>query len=222
MQKNPYSTSLSFEPMTPVMYLERSANVYADQVAVIDGDLRFTYREFRDRSLRLASLLQSSGVASGDRVAVLARNNHVLLESHYGIPFAGAVIVALNTRLAVAEMIHIVAHAGCKVLVHDPTFTAAATQIAQGVGFGLQLIPADRSYEDALENGSGMRRPVEDERGLLALNYTSGTTGAPKGVMYHHRGAYLQSLAMTKHFDLNSSSAYLWCGFRGFSYTRSD
>src|ERR1039458_9676508 len=112
MQNDPQSASFSFEPMTPVTYLDRSAEVYANQLAVVDGDLRFTYRQFRDRSLRLAFLLQSKGVASGDRVAVLAPNNHVMLESHYGVPFAGAVLVALNTRLAVAEMIHIVAHAG--------------------------------------------------------------------------------------------------------------
>jgi fatty-acyl-CoA synthase len=210
MQNDPPSASFSFEPLTPVSFLDRSAEVHSDQLAVVDGELRLTYRALQDRSLRLAYLLHSMGVEPEDRVAVLAPNSHVLLESHYGVPFAGAVLVAMNTRLAVAELIHIVKHAGCKVLLCDPVYAATAGLIAEGVGHDLQLLVADTTYEYELSNGPGLRVSVKHERDLLALNYTSGTTGLPKGVMYHHRGAYLQSLAMTKHFDLSSSSAYLW------------
>ena len=202
--------SFSFEPLTPVAFLDRSAVVYGDQLAVVDGAARFTYREFRDRSRRLARFLHSQGVTPGDRVAVLAPNNHVLLEAHYGVPWAGAVLVAMNTRLAVAEMCHIIAHAGCRALVYDVRFATAARQIGETLDSDLRLVAADERYEAELASGPGTQVPVTDERGLLALNYTSGTTGSPKGVMYHHRGAYLQSLAMTKHFDLTSSSAYLW------------
>jgi fatty-acyl-CoA synthase len=210
MQNKLESRSFSFEPLTPVSFLDRSAEVYADQLAVVDGELRFTYKELHDRSLRLAHLLHSVGIEPADRVAVLAANGHVLLESHYGVPYAGAVLVALNTRLAVAELMYIVTHAGCKVLLCDLSYAVAGANIADGVGHEIQLVVADATYEHALSDGPGLRVPVEDERELLALNYTSGTTGRPKGVMYHHRGAYLQSLAMTKHFHLGSSSAYLW------------
>jgi fatty-acyl-CoA synthase len=210
MKDDAQPASFSFEPLTPVAFLDRSAEVYANQIAVVDGELSFTYRELRDRSLRQARLLHSNGIETGDRVAVLAPNSHVLLESHYGVPSAGAVLVALNTRLAAAELVHIVKHADCKILLCDPAYGAIGVQIAAEVGCHLQLLVADVTYERALADGPGLRVPVTEERGLLALNYTSGTTGSPKGVMYHHRGAYLQSLAMVKHFDLSSSSAYLW------------
>ncbi len=200
----------SFEPLTPVSFLDRSAEVYSDRIAVIDGDLRFTYGEFQNRSLRQAHFLHSLGVEPGDRVAVLAPNNHVLLESHYGVPLAGATLVALNTRLAIAELVQIVEHAGCKVLLCDPRLEETGVRVSEGVGRECQDVVANGSYEEALDSGPQFRVPVANERDLLALNYTSGTTGRPKGVMYHHRGAYLQSLAMTKHFDLESSSVYLW------------
>jgi fatty-acyl-CoA synthase len=210
MNNDLQSSSFSFEPLTPISFLDRSAEVYSTQLAVVDGELQLTYKELRERSLRLAHLLQSSGVELGDRVAVLAPNCHVLLESHYGVPFAGAVLVTLNTRLAIAELVHIVEHAGCKVLLCDPIYAVAGAQIAKDVSLDLQLLVADIIYEDTLSHGPGCRVSIENERDLLALNYTSGTTGLPKGVMYHHRGAYLQSLAMTRHFDLSSSSTYLW------------
>ncbi len=210
MSDNFKSSSFSFEPLTPLSFLERSAEVYADQIAVIDGDLRITYRELRRRSRRLAFQFKAKGVSPGDRVAVLTPNNHVLLESHYSVPYAGAVLVALNFRLAISELIGIISHAECNFLLYDPIFGKAAAQIAQSLSPNLQLMAADQKYEDSLNAGPELSVPVLDECELLALNYTSGTTGSPKGVMYHHRGAYLQSLAMTKHFDLTSSSVYLW------------
>ncbi|WP_155053956.1 AMP-binding protein [Streptomyces blattellae] len=201
------------EPLTPVVFLDRSADVHADRTAVVDGELRLTYAEFRNRCLRQAGLLASRGVTPGDRVAVLAPNNHVLLDSHFGVPYAGGVLVALNIRLSAAELSYIVEHCGAKTLVHDPAFAEQAATIARHLadaGTHLDLLAADDEYERLLARADTHRAATDDERGLIALNYTSGTTGRPKGVMYHHRGAYLQSLAMVSHFALNADTVYLW------------
>jgi fatty-acyl-CoA synthase len=204
------TASTSFEPLSPTSFLERSSEVYGTKVAIVDGDFTVTYAQFFDRTRRLAQLLRETGVQRGDLVAVLAPNNHVLLESHYGVPFCGATLVALNTRLAAAELAYIVTHAGCRVLICDPQFEEIGRDICALADVTPDLILADDDYERQLSDGPFLHESVLDERGLLALNYTSGTTGTPKGVMYHHRGAYLQSLAMTRHFDLSSTSVYLW------------
>ncbi len=202
--------SVSFEPLTPTAYLERSGDVFADRLAVVDGEVRFTYAELLDRCLRLAGGLEGLGVRPGERVAVLAPNTHVLLEAHYGVPFAGAVLVALNVRLAADELAYIVQHAGASLLIVDPAYLGLARDIADRVGRQIRLVDAGAEYEGLLATSVPAHLPVEDERDLLALNYTSGTTGRPKGVMYHHRGAYLQSLAMALHFKLTNDSRYLW------------
>ena len=111
------SATAAFEPLTPTSFLLRSGRIYADRTAVVDGDHRCTYGQFLERCLRLAGALRNMGVAEGGRVAVLAPNTHVLLETHYGVPFAGAVLVALNPRLSAAELATIVAHAGAGVLI---------------------------------------------------------------------------------------------------------
>jgi fatty-acyl-CoA synthase len=204
------TASTSFEPLSPTSFLERSAEVYGNHVAIVDGKFTLTYAQFFDRARRLARLLRESGVRRGDQVAVLAPNDHVLLEAHYGVPYCGAAIVALNTRLSAAELAYIVGHSGSRVLVCDPHFEKMGRDVCALADTSLHLLLADDEYERQLADGSFLHELVLDERGLLALNYTSGTTGTPKGVMYHHRGAYLQSLAMTRHFDLDSSSVYLW------------
>jgi fatty-acyl-CoA synthase len=203
------SPSLSFEPLTPTSFLVRAGRVFGNRIAVIDGDRRFTYAEFLDRALRLAGALTSLGAGCGERVAVLAPNTHVLLETHYGVPFAGAVLVALNPRLTSDDLARIVEHAGAGHLIYDPACAQTAVGIAERCP-PLRLISADRDYEDMLERAEPYRAVCEDERSLLALNYTSGTTGAPKGVMYHHRGAYLQALAMAMHAELRADSVFLW------------
>src|SRR5262249_46056686 len=152
------------------------------------------------------------GVQEGGRVAVLAPNTHVLLEAHYGVPFAGAVLVALNTRLTAADLSFIVAHSGAQVLIYDHEFEAIAHDIAPRVD-GLRLVGGGRPahpYRHPLAGAAAWSRPVTDERGLLSINYTSGTTGKPKGVMYHHRGAYLQALAMAMETRLDCDSTMLW------------
>ena len=207
------SATASFEALTPTSFLLRSGSVYADRAAVIDGEHRFSYAEFLDRCLRLGGALRNMGIPEGGRVAVLAPNTHVLLESHYGVPFAGAVLVALNTRLTADDLSFIVEHSGAQVLIYDHEFESVARDIAARVGAELRLVRAGRSddsYEHLLNSSGPWRRAVADERGLLSINYTSGTTGKPKGVMYHHRGAYLQALAMAMETRLDCDSTFLW------------
>jgi fatty-acyl-CoA synthase len=214
----------NYEPLTPTAFLARASVVFADRVGVIDGDVRFTYAEFHQRCQRFAGALRALGVAPGDRVAVLAGNTHVLLAAHYAVPLAGAVLVALNTRITAGDIAYILRHAGARVLVYDDAFAETALEacrrarreppnVESGSEFGVRAVRAGGS-EDELEgfiaDAQPFRHPVDDERSLLAINYTSGTTGQPKGVMYHHRGAYLQALAMALHMGLTGDSVYLW------------
>ncbi|MCW2540402.1 MAG: o-succinylbenzoate--CoA ligase [Frankiales bacterium] len=201
-------SELSFDAMTPTAFLDRSGYVFAERTAVIDGAQRFTYREFADRCRRLGGALAGLGVQPGDRVAVLSANGRVLLESHFGVPYAGAVLVSLNSRLSVAELTYIVEHSGARVVLHDDAMTELAREVC--AGHPELLVRSASEVDELVEAASPLAVPVTDERGLIALNYTSGTTGRPKGVMYHHRGAYLQALAMTSHFHLTSEAVYLW------------
>ena len=202
--------ALSFEALTPTAFLRRSALVFADKTAVIDGDQRWSYAQLLDRSARLAGALRGAGVQAGERVAVLAPNTHVLLESHYGVPFAGAVLVALNVRLTAADLTYIVEHSDARLLIYDAEFEETARAIASAVKHKLTLISAEDQYEKWLAAATLWIEPVTDERSLLSINYTSGTTGKPKGVMYHHRGAHLQALAMAMHSGFTESSVFLW------------
>ena len=205
-------SAISFEALTPTAFLRRSAGVYADKTAVIDGDQRWTYAQLFDRCTRLAGSLRASCVRAVERVAVLAPNTHVLLESHYGVPFAGATLVALNMRLTAADLSYIIEHSDAKVLIFDAEFEDTARTIAATVKHKLKLIRAGGAdeYEKFLDGAAPLTETVTDERSLLSINYTSGTTGKPKGVMYHHRGAYLQALAMAMHTGLREDSVYLW------------
>ncbi len=209
----PQVTGLGYVPLEPTAFLRRSARVFADRVAVIDDDATFTYAEFSERVDCIAGALTSLGVRSGDRVAVLAPNTHVLLALHYAIPLAGAVIVALNTRLSPPELAVIVEHSGADLLIYDRELEANALEFVRLVGRALRSIrcgDADSEFETLVQAALPNARPPQDELGMIALNYTSGTTGKPKGVMYSHRGAYLQALAMAFHTQLDSSSVYLW------------
>jgi fatty-acyl-CoA synthase len=205
-------SALSFEALTPTAFLRRSAGVFADKIAVIDGDQRWTYAQLFDRCTRLAGALRDAGVQPGERVAVLAPNTHVLLEAHYGVPYSGAVLVALNVRLTADDLSYIIEHSDAKILLYDVEFEETARAIAAAVKHKLQLICAGgaREYEKFLADATPYTTTVSDERSLLSINYTSGTTGKPKGVMYHHRGAYLQALAMALHTGMTESSVYLW------------
>src|SRR4051812_44606280 len=203
--------AFTFSQLTPTAFLERSARVFPDRTAVIDGKRRFTYQEFADRSRRLAGALGPRGVFPGDRVAALCSNSSVMLEMHNGVPWAGAVLVPLNVRLATDELGYILTHSGARFLVADEQFATAAAAVASALGIPAVVAGGDADESERPPAGADpLVRPCEDERGLLALNYTSGPTGKPKGVMYHPRGAYLQALAMALHTGLGPSSRYLW------------
>ncbi|MEV0089069.1 acyl--CoA ligase family protein [Saccharopolyspora sp. NPDC050642] len=198
-------SGIAFRELSPVSFLERAAAVFADRPAVVDGTQRYTYAQFWDRAQRLAGMLAAQGVRPGDRVAVLSPNTHVLLEAHYGVPLAGAVLVALNTRLAASEIGYILEHSGARLAIVDSEYRRVLAES----GADLPVIDSDR-YDELRDAAEPHRVEVADERSLLSINYTSGTTGRPKGVMYHHRGAYLQALAMAYHARLDTSSRYLW------------
>lgn len=212
MKRLPSVSALSYEPLTPTAFLERAANAHGDRTAVVDGARRWTYAELHDRCTRLAGALTG---LSGDRpVAVLAPNNHVMLEAHYGVPWSGAPLVAINTRLSAAEIAYIVAHSDSGVLIYDPMFDDVVQSACRQLPDQPTLVPAgvgdDGHYEALLTQAAPVRRAPSDEFDLLSINYTSGTTGKPKGVMYAHRGAYLQSLAMVAHSGLTPASTHLW------------
>jgi fatty-acyl-CoA synthase len=209
----PQVTGLGYVPLEPTAFLRRSARVFGDRVAVIDDDATFTYAEFAERVDRMAGMLGALGIRPGDRVAVLAPNTHVMLALHYAVPLAGAVIVALNTRLSPGELAVIVGHSGAELLIYDYELEAVALELIRLEGRAIRCIrcgDAGSELETLLGTATSNGQPPQDELAMIALNYTSGTTGKPKGVMYSHRGAYLQALAMAFHTQLDSDSVYLW------------
>jgi fatty-acyl-CoA synthase len=215
-----------YTPLTPLAFLERSATVFPDKVAIAYGDRRITYREFAGAATRLAHALRASGIGPGDRVAYLMPNIPELLVAHFGVPLAGGVLVAINTRLAPAEVRYILAHSGAKVLVVDAGLHATVAPVVAELDTVAEIVtvvdPASGAepsrkvpgpgYAELLERGSDDPLPwtVADERDTISINYTSGTTGKPKGVMYHHRGAYLNALAEVVHSRHGPNSVYLW------------
>ncbi|MET8249337.1 acyl--CoA ligase family protein [Streptomyces sp. NPDC005202] len=202
-------SEMTFRELTPVSFLERAAAVFADRLAVVDRNLRYTYAQFWVRAQRMAGMLADHGVRPGDRVAVLAPNTHVLLEAHYGVPLAGAVLVAMNTRLAAPEIAYILEHSEARLVIADAEYQPVLAKALSGNKEPPTLITSTQ-YEPLVDKAAPLRVEVTDERSVLSINYTSGTTGRPKGVMYHHRGAYLQALAMAYHTKLDTSSRYLW------------
>ena len=203
----PYRTELS-----PVSFLRRSAYVFPDNVAVVHGERRTTYREFEERVNRLASALAAAGVERGDHVAFLAPNIPAMLEAHYGVPAAGAVLVSVNTRLGREEVVHILRHSGARMVFVDHELA----HLVEGAGLPTVRIddtgaPGD-PYEDFLAGGSPefFELPVLDEEDTISINYTSGTTGQPKGVMYTYRGTYLNAMVEALQANLRPESVQLW------------
>ncbi|MCU1659311.1 MAG: o-succinylbenzoate--CoA ligase [Pseudonocardiales bacterium] len=199
---------LSYEPLSPLSYLDRAATAHGDRIAVIDGNLRLTYWQLQERCHRLAGALRP--LADGRPVAVLAANTHVLLEAHFAVPLAGVPLVAVNTRLSANEIAYVLSHSEAAILIHEPSFDEVVGDVYALMDTPPLRLRADERYEQLATDGRPeVVRPI-DEGALLSINYTSGTTGKPKGVMYQHRGAYLQSLAMVAHMGLSPSSVYLW------------
>ena len=213
------SADVHRSPLTPTAFLERTAAVFPDRVGIVDGDLRLTWAELAERARRLAVALQEAGIERGDRVAFLALNAHELLEAHFGVPAAGAVLVAVNSRLMEDEVAYILEHSGSRLLVVDTALEAVGAAAAARAGITHVRVcgpgaPADgeRSYEALLAGaGAGAPEPrLGDEDDVISVNYTSGTTGRPKGVMYTHRGAYLNALGEAIAPGWRRDSVYLW------------
>ena len=215
----------NFQPLTPIGFLERAASTFPGRTAVVHGTIRRSYAEFYARSRRLASALAARGVGRGDTVAVMLPNTPAMLECHYGVPMTGAVLNALNTRLDPAVLAFCLGHGEAKVLITDSEFAPVMEQaLARAAVRPLVVDVADPEfdgperrlgtvgYEELLAEGDPDFRwqPPADEWDAIALNYTSGTTGDPKGVVTHHRGAYLSALSNILAGDLGRGPVYLW------------
>ena len=211
-------------PLTPLSFLRRAAAVYPDKTAVIHGPRRLTYRDLLERSCRLASALARRGVRRGDTVAVMAPNTPAMLEAHYGVPMAGAILNALNIRLDPAAIAFVLEHGGAKVLLSDRVFSetvAAALARMKQAPLVVDIDDAladsgtrigELEYETLLAEGdpaADFGEPGEEWQSICLL-YTSGTTGSPKGVVYHHRGAFLNAFGNMITFGLSRDSVYLW------------
>lgn len=210
---NPTSPPFGGEALSPGLFLTRAAAVYGDRTAVVDGDQLTTYGQMADRCSRLAGLLAGElGVAPGDRVSVQSPNSALALEAHFGVPWSGGVLNMLNTRLNPGECSYIVGHCHSKVLLVDGELADAGHEIAARVDHRVRLIVAGPSggYDEAVLGAPPIKPHPAQDWDLLSINYTSGTTGRPKGVMYSHRGAYLQALAMVAQARIDPDSAYLW------------
>jgi fatty-acyl-CoA synthase len=209
-------------PLTPLAFLERSASVFADSTAVVHGDRRLTYAELAALTTRTARALQASGVRPGDRVAYLCPNIPEMLVAHFAVPLAGAVLVAINTRLAAEEVRYILDHSGSRLLVVDSELSPTVAPLVGGLESVEEIVIVDDAgvasavegtrLDDLLARGSDEPLPwsVEDEHATISINYTSGTTGQPKGVMYTHRGGYLNALGEVVHSRHDENSVYLW------------
>ena len=220
-------TEANFAPFSPLSFIERTAEVYPDRLAVVHGELRQTWGETYTRCRQLASALQRAGIGKNDTVAVMLPNTPPMVEAHFGVPMAGAVLNALNTRLDPEAIAFMLDHGEAKVVIVDPEFSLTLKKALTMRQTTTPLLVID--VEDALFTGSAERIGTStyeaflasgdpafawslpaDEWDAIALNYTSGTTGNPKGVVYHHRGAAMNAVSNVMEWDMPKHAVYLW------------
>ncbi len=224
----PAVPGLNHVALSPISILSRASDAYPSHPAILYGERRYSWRELADRSKRLATGLQALGVGRGDTVSMIAGNTPELMEGHYGVPMSGGVLNAINVRLDADTISYILTHSDCKVLITDTAYSAVVRQALDGLEnpptivdiVDTQFVPPDGSgerlggmtYEELLQQGnteSGWGYP-ESEWDALTLNYTSGTSGRPKGVVYHHRGSYLMSMGTIAAWQIPKHPVYLY------------
>ncbi len=226
----------NYQPLTPIDFLDRAAWIHRNKPAVFYRDQHWTYPQLAERCRRFASALHRHGVTPGDTVALMAPNIPPMLEAHFAVPMAGAVLNALNIRLDARTIAHILEHGEAKVLITDREFSPVIREALAQCSRELLVIDIDdepvgellgsMTYEAFLQEGTPDFEPhrPEDEWEAISLNYTSGTTGNPKGVVYHHRGAYLAGLCNPLMLGMQPESTYLWtlpmfhCNGWGFNW----
>ncbi len=224
---NPYHHGLdqcqaNYTPLTPISLLERAARTYPDHVAIIDGSSTKTWKEIYSRSIKMASALRQRGIGKDQTVAVLAPNSIPGYETHFGVPMAGAVLNAINTRLDAKTVAFILEHGRADMMMVDAEYSELVNEALCGIDRDIQIVDisvsgfesaaSGESYEDLIESGdAGDEYPLpQDEWDAISLNYTSGTTGNPKGVVYHHRGAYLNAMSNIIGWQMAHHPVYLW------------
>ncbi len=216
---------IHLDPMTPVTFLERSVRVFPDKTAVVYGDIRWTYREFGQEVGRLAGALLRAGIGPDDRVAFLAPNVPAMLVAHFAVLRIKAVLVAINTRLNAEEVAYILNHSGAKIVFCDPELAPKVAEAPGGLdanpllvnvldaaaGFGESVLDGP-TYDEFVDSAEilPIEMELDDEDRVTSINYTSGTTGRPKGVMYTHRGAFLNAFGEMYVHELERDSVYLW------------
>src|SRR6201996_6324558 len=202
--------------LTPLEFARRTRRLYGDRTGVVDGELRLTYEEFFARCDRWAAALQDLGVQPGDRVATIAPNTHSQLEAFYAVPEIGAVLVPINYRLSADDFAYILDHSGSTVVCVHPDYLDLVDRIRDQIPQVKHFVAFGGArdgwvdYETALASGGAPNKPPIDERDLLTINYTSGTTARPKGVMITHRNAYMNTVGTLLHLPIGVGEKYLW------------
>jgi len=201
----------NFAQLSPLSFLQWAADVYPEHCAVIHGDLRLTWQQVRERSHRLGSLVAQRGLGAGDTVSAILSNTPHMIEAHHGVPMTGAILNAINTRLDAPTIAFILNHAESRLLLTDTEFSATVKEALAIMKAAGHRLPEVIDIDDPVHDGPGERLgSIEYEDLLASLNYTSGTTGNPKGVVVHHRGAYLNSMGNIAAWHMPRHPVYLW------------